>query len=199
MSEPRRNPSATSLPSKVKFAPSTQGLPVEDIRTGTEVLDQAFWGAKIGFALLGVFGLLALSLASVGLYDIMAYFVNQHRREIGIRMAWSAGQASVLRLIRRQGMILVISGVAFRLILLLLLGRALSEFPYGVGGSDPASLAGASLVLLTVAVVPCYLPARPASRVGPTRRTLRKLKIHHSERQARSPVKLFSAVAASAR
>jgi putative ABC transport system permease protein len=162
-----RDPSATLAAVQGGIRILDPGLPVEDIRTGTKVIDQALWGAKIGVGLLGVFGLLALSLASVGLYGIMAYSVNQRRREIGIRMALGAGQASVLRLILRQGMTLVISGVTLGLILSFLLGRALSKFLYGVGGSDPASLAGASLVLLTVAMVACYLPARRASRVDP--------------------------------
>ncbi len=162
-----RDPSATLAAVQGEIRTLDPGLPVEDIRTGTKVIDQALWGAKIGVGLLGVFGLLALSLASVGLYGIMAYSVNQRRREIGIRMALGAGQASVLGLILRQGMMRVFSGVALGLILSLLIGRALSKFLYGVGGSDPASLAGASLVLLTVALVACYLPARRASQVDP--------------------------------
>jgi len=142
-------------------------LPIDDIRTGTKVIEQALWGAKMGVGLLGVFGFLALGLASIGLYGIMAYSVNQRRREIGIRMALGAGQASVLRLILRQGMTLVICGVGLGLMLSILLGRALSKFLYGVGASDPTSLAGASLVLLTVAMVACYLPARRASKLDP--------------------------------
>jgi predicted permease len=142
-------------------------LPIDDIRTGTKVIEQALWGAKMGVGLLGVFGFLALGLASIGLYGIMAYAVNQRRRELGIRMALGAGQASVLRLILRQGMMLVICGVGIGLMLSILLGRALSKFLYGVGASDPASLTGASLVLLTVALLACYLPARRASQVDP--------------------------------
>jgi predicted permease len=162
-----RDPSATLAAVQGEIRLLDPGLPVEDIRTGTKVIEQALWGAKIGVGLLGVFGLLALALASVGLYGIMAYSVNQRRREIGIRMALGAGQASVLRLILRQGMLLVISGVALGLIFSLLIGRALSKFLYGVGASDAASLAGASLVLLSVALVACYLPARRASQVDP--------------------------------
>jgi macrolide transport system ATP-binding/permease protein len=142
-------------------------LPIDDIRTGTKVIEQALWGAKMGVGLLGVFGFLALGLASIGLYGVMAYSVNQRRREIGVRMALGAGQASVLGLILRQGMRLVITGVALGLVLSMLLGRALSKFLYGVGASDPASFAGASLVLLTVAMAACYLPARRASQMDP--------------------------------
>ena len=121
----------------------------------------------MGVGLLGVFGFLALGLASIGLYGIMAYAVDQRRREIGIRMALGAGQSSVLSLILRQGMTLVIGGVGLGLILSVLLGRALSKFLSGVGPSDLPSLAGASLVLLFVALVACYLPARRASRLDP--------------------------------
>jgi putative ABC transport system permease protein len=142
-------------------------LPMEDIRTGTKVIDQALWGAKIGVGLLGVFGLLALGLASVGLYGIMAYSVNQRRREIGVRMALGANQGDVSLFILRQGMTVVFSGVALGAVLAFLLGRALSRFLYGVSATDPLSLGGAALVLLVVAFIACYLPARSASRVDP--------------------------------
>lgn len=142
-------------------------LPVEDIRTGTKVIEQALFGAKIGVGMLGVFGLLALSLASVGLYGIMVYSVNLRRREIGIRMALGAGQGNVLSMVLRQGMTLVICGVAAGLGLSLLLGRALSRMLYGVSASDALSLGSASLILLVVAFVACYLPAHSASRVDP--------------------------------
>lgn len=142
-------------------------LPVEDVRTGTKIIDQALWWSKIGVGLLGVFGFLALGLASVGLYGIMAYSVNQRRREIGVRMALGAGQGNVSLLVLRQGMTVVGGGVVVGMVLTLLLGRVLSRFLYGVSGSDPLSLAGASLALLAAAFVACYLPARSASRVDP--------------------------------
>lgn len=142
-------------------------LPVDDIRTGTKVIDQALWWSRIGVGLLGIFGFLALGLASVGLYGIMAYSVNQRRREIGVRMALGAGQRSVSLLVLRQGMTVVGSGVVVGMTLSLLLGRVLSRFLYGVSGSDVLSLGGASLALLAVAFVACYLPARSASRVDP--------------------------------
>jgi predicted permease len=143
------------------------GLAVEDIRTGSKIIDQALWWSKIAVDLLGVFGLLALGLASVGLYGIMAFSVNQRRREIGVRMALGAGQGDVWLLVLRQGMALVLIGLAVGVALALMVGHALSRFLYGVNGSDLISLGGASLVLLVVAMVACYLPARSASRVDP--------------------------------
>lgn len=142
-------------------------LPVEDIRTGTKVIDQALWWARIGVGLLGAFGMLALALASVGLYGIMAYSVNQRRREIGVRMALGAGQDTVLLFVLRQGMSLVLTGIAIGVALALLAGRGLSRFLYGVSGADPISIVGASIVLLAVAFLACYLPARNASCVDP--------------------------------
>jgi predicted permease len=142
-------------------------LPVEDIRTGAKVIDQALWWSKIGVGLLGVFGLLALALASVGLYGIMAYSVNQRRREIGVRMALGADTQRVSLLVLRQGISVVLSGLAVGVGLAFFLGRALSGFLYGVSGGDPLTIACASLVLLLVALVACYLPARSASRVDP--------------------------------
>jgi predicted permease len=143
------------------------GLAVEDIRTGSKVIEQALWWSKIAVDLLGVFGLLALGLASVGLYGIMAYSVNQRRREIGVRMALGAGQGNVWLMILRQGMTLVLTGLALGVVLALVVGHALSRFLYGVSGGDLVSLGGASLILLVVALVACYLPARSASRVDP--------------------------------
>jgi macrolide transport system ATP-binding/permease protein len=140
------------------------GLAVDDVRTGTKVIDQALWWSQIGVGLLGIFGLLALVLASVGLYGIMSYAVNQRRREIGVRMALGAGRRSVALLMVRQGMTLVLAGAAAGIVLALL---ALAGFLYGMGGVDPLSLGGATITLLVVAFSACYLPARRASRVDP--------------------------------
>ena len=136
-------------------------------RTGREIVDGGLFGPKMGVALLSVFGLLALGLASIGLYGIMAYSVNQRRREIGLRMALGAARTSVLRLILKQGMSLVVTGVLIGLAASLIVGRLLARLLYGVSASDPVSVAGAAVVLLAVALLACYLPARWASRVDP--------------------------------
>src|SRR5579872_4603536 len=83
----------------------------DDTRTGGKLIDQVLFNSKMIVGLLAVFGILALGLACVGLYGIMAYSVNQRRREIGVRMALGAAQANVLRLILKQGMSLVFTGV----------------------------------------------------------------------------------------
>jgi ABC-type antimicrobial peptide transport system permease subunit len=137
------------------------------IRTGREIIEGGLFFARMGVTLLSVFGLLALGLASIGLYGIMAYSVNQRKREIGLRMALGAAQASVLGLILKQGISLVLTGVLIGFAAALLVGRLLSRMLYGVAASDPISVAGGAMVLLIIALLACYLPARWASRVDP--------------------------------
>ncbi len=134
---------------------------------GREIIDRGLFQARMGVVLLSVFGLLALGLASIGLYGIMAYSVNQRKREIGLRMALGASQASVIRLILKDGMSLVLTGVLIGLGAALLVGRLLSRMLYGVSASDPVSVAAAALMLSAVALLACYLPARWATRVDP--------------------------------
>jgi predicted permease len=135
--------------------------------SGREIIDRGLFQARIGVGLLSVFGFLALALASIGLYGILAYSVNQRKREIGLRMAIGAAQANVLRLILKQGMSLVVKGVLIGFAAALLVGRLLSRMLYGLSASDPVSIAGAAAVLLAVGLLACYLPARWASRVDP--------------------------------
>jgi predicted permease len=135
--------------------------------TGRDIIDAGLFQPRIGVALLSAFGLLALGLASIGLYGILAYSVQQRKREIGLRMALGAGRAGVLRLILKQGMSLVFTGLLIGFGASLLTGGLLSRMLFGVSASDPVSLAAAALVLLAVALLACYLPARWASRVDP--------------------------------
>ena len=140
---------------------------ISGIRTGRQVIDGSLFQARIGVALLSVFGLIALGLASIGLYGILVYTVNQRTREIGLRMALGASQGNVRRLIVTKGMSLVLTGLAIGFAAALLAARALSRMLYGVGATDPVSLAGAVTVLAAIALVACYLPARRATRVDP--------------------------------
>jgi predicted permease len=131
------------------------------------LLDGSLWMLKFGVGLLAVFGLLALALASVGIYGVMAYSVAQRTREMGLRIALGASPAAVRRLILGRAVTLVIVGLMLGLGGALLIGRAMSSLLYGLGGADALSLIGASLTLLVVAVIASYLPARRASRIDP--------------------------------
>lgn len=142
---------------------------VSDIRTGAKLADQILWSARIVLSLLGIFGLLALTLASVGLYGLLAYSVRGRQREIGVRMALGASRSAVLRLVLQQGMILVAIGVAIGLALSLLIGRAFSTMLFGISPADPLALIGASAILLLVAFLASYIPALTASRMEPMR------------------------------
>jgi len=142
-------------------------MPIPDRRTGRKIMEQALWTASMGVGMLSLFGLLALTLASIGLYGLLSYSVNQRRREISIRMALGAARTQVLRLVLRQGMELIAIGILIGTALSLVCARALSSALYGVSAVDPASFLGASLVLSLVAALACFLPARVASKVDP--------------------------------
>lgn len=144
-------------------------IQVSDIRTGAKIMDQVLWNARLVLGMLGIFGLLALALASVGLYGILAYTVSGRQREIGVRMALGASRTAVLRLVLRQGMMLVCIGAGIGLVLALVIGRAFSRMLFGLSPADPLSLAGAAAALILVAMLACYLPALAASRMDPMR------------------------------
>jgi putative ABC transport system permease protein len=161
------DPRQTLIPVQREIRVIGPQILVNDIRTGLTIINQALFQARMGVALLAIFGLLALGLASIGLYGIIFYSVSGRRREIGLRMALGAARGNVLRLILKQGMSLVAAGVLIGFLAMLIVGRLLSRMLYGVSASDPISVAGAAFVLLAVALVACYLPARWASRVDP--------------------------------
>ena len=136
-------------------------------RTGRQIIDGGLFSARMGVAMLSVFGLLALGLASIGLYGILAYSAARRQREIGLRMALGASRISVLQLVLGQGMSLVFAGIVIGFAASLATSRILSRMLYGVSGTDPLSIAAASGILIAVALVACYLPARWATRVDP--------------------------------
>ena len=142
-------------------------LPVSNVRTLETHLGITLLPARIAGAALGVFGLLGLLLASVGMYGVMAYSVSQRTREIGIRMAIGATTADVVRLIMRQGLVLVLIGTVIGLAVAVAASRALSGILYGGTTLDPATFTLVPLVLIAVAALATFVPARRAALVDP--------------------------------
>jgi putative ABC transport system permease protein len=154
-------------------------LPLFEIKTQTEQMDQSLAQERFFPKLTGFFGLLALLLASIGLYGVMSYAVEQRTREIGIRMALGATRENVLRRVIGQGMLLAAVGIvigaaaAFALTRLITsnatynLTRFISGFLYGVRPTDPLTFVAVALTLASVALLACYLPARRATKVDP--------------------------------
>jgi ABC-type antimicrobial peptide transport system permease subunit len=116
---------------------------------------------------LGVLGVISLLLAGVGLYGVMAYSVSQRTREIGIRMALGADREGVLLMVIRRGLLLALSGIAAGLAIVLAATEQIAPLLYRVSPADPASIAGAALFLIVVAVLASLIPALRATRVDP--------------------------------
>jgi predicted permease len=142
-------------------------LPLVGIRTQAEQISQSLRTERLFTRLLSFFGMLALVLAAIGLYGVMAYSVAQRVREIGIRMAIGAQTRDVLRLVIGQGMILALVGVGVGLLASFWLTRLMSGLLFGVSTTDPLTFAAIAVLLTLIALLACYLPARRATKVDP--------------------------------
>jgi predicted permease len=142
-------------------------LPLTNVQTMREVLQLGLWAPRMGAVLLGIFGVLALLLASVGLYGVLAYTVSQRTQEIGIRMALGANARAVLRMVLQQGMALVLAGVGGGLIVGLFVTRMLTSLLFAVSAADPLTFVAMPVLLLLVALLACCVPAWRATKVDP--------------------------------
>ncbi|HXG68897.1 MAG TPA: ABC transporter permease [Blastocatellia bacterium] len=141
--------------------------PVSNIRTMDEILGEEAGPRRMGVILLAAFAGLALLLASLGIYGVLAYFVAQHTPEIGVRLALGASPRDILGLVLRRGMRLTLLGVSIGLAASFALTRLMASLLYGVSATDPATFAAVALLLAGVALLACYLPARRATKVDP--------------------------------
>jgi putative ABC transport system permease protein len=141
--------------------------PVSNVRTMDQVFAAAISQERFQALMLGLFAALALVLACVGLYGVISYSVVQRTHEIGVRMALGAQPVDVLRLVIRQGMFLTFAGLVVGIIAGTLVTRVLSDMLFGVTPRDPLTFAGVPLLLMVVALIACYVPARRATRIDP--------------------------------
>jgi len=149
-----------------KLAPD---LPVIDIHTMNETV-HGLGGTfifRLAASLAAVMGLLGLALAVVGVYGVVSFSVTSRTQEIGIRMALGAERADILRLVSRQGLRLVIAGIAAGMVVALVMTRAMGRLLMGVSASDPATYAAVAIALSAVALLACWIPARRAATVDP--------------------------------
>ncbi|HWN11668.1 MAG TPA: ABC transporter permease [Pyrinomonadaceae bacterium] len=141
--------------------------PMWKIRTVDFLVNRSTADRKFLVALMGIFATLALVLTIIGLYGVISYLVNQRTQEIGIRMALGAQMRDIMRMVLKHGMLLVITGVVLGLAASWMLTRLMSRLLYQVSATDPLTFAGIALLLITVALLACYIPARRATKVDP--------------------------------
>jgi putative ABC transport system permease protein len=142
-------------------------LPVFNLRTLTEQIEESIFADRLMAVLSAVFGGLAALLAAIGIYGVMAYSVTQRTQEIGIRVALGAQQSDVLKLIVGQGLTLIVAGVGLGIGASFALTRLIASLLYGVGATDPVTFVIVTALLVGIALLACFVPARRASKVDP--------------------------------
>ena len=141
--------------------------PISDVRTMDERIGRSLSSRRFSTVLLGVFASLALTLAAVGIYGIVAYSVTERTHEIGVRLALGAQRRDVIAMVVGQGMTMTAAGTAIGVAAALMLTRLMSTLLFGVSAVDPATFLAIPCLLIAVALVACYVPARRATRVDP--------------------------------
>jgi putative ABC transport system permease protein len=142
-------------------------LPVFGARMLKDVVTASLSERRFSLEMVGLFALTALLLAGLGIYGVISYLVSERTHEIGIRLALGAQSRSILRMVLRQGLGLAITGAAVGLVCALIVSHLMAGLLYGVRPTDPLTFAGVALLLIGVALLACYIPARRATRVDP--------------------------------
>jgi len=160
-------PSALSPAIKQELRGIDPDLPMYSVRTMDERVAESLARRRFSMLLLGLFAGAALALATIGIYGVMAFLVNQGTREIGIRMALGATRHEILKLVVVKGMALAVYGVVIGLAAALVLTRLMRSLLFGINAADPATFVAISLLLTLVALLATYFPARRAARIEP--------------------------------
>jgi putative ABC transport system permease protein len=160
-------PGALTEPVRRAIGGVDSNLALGQVRTLQDILDRAAAQMAFTMVLLAIAAGVSLALGVVGIYGAMSYIVTQRTGEIGVRLALGAEPGSVVRLIVRQGGIVAVAGITVGLAAALAGGRLIESLLYGVSPRDPGVLAGTTAVLLCVALLACWLPARRAALLNP--------------------------------
>ena len=163
----QRDPGEISRAIRAELDTVDKDQPIDNVRTMTQLVASSVGQRRLSVQLLAAFSGVALLLAAMGLYGVLAYNVTQRRQEIGIRMALGAHGPDVLSLVIGQGVRLTLVGLGIGVMAALGLTRVLTKLLYEVKATDPATFVGVSLILLLEALMACWLPARRAARVDP--------------------------------
>jgi predicted permease len=142
-------------------------LPVFGAQTLNDMVSASLSERRFSMEMVGLFALTALLLAGLGIYGVISYIVSERTHEIGIRLALGAQSRNILRMVLRQGLALAIAGAAVGLVCALIVSHLMAGLLYGVRPTDPLTFAGVALLLIGVALLACYIPARRAIRVDP--------------------------------
>ncbi len=163
----RSDPAAMASAIRSEVQAIDRDQPIYQVRTMADVRRQSVLLHSLSFSLLGVFAVIALVLAAVGIYGVMSYSVSQRRHEIGIRLALGAQTSDVMQMVVKQGMKLTAIGLAVGLAGSMILTHFVAQLLVGVGVTDWGTFAGVSLLLAFVALLACWMPARRATKVDP--------------------------------
>ncbi|HEU4434973.1 MAG TPA: FtsX-like permease family protein, partial [Pyrinomonadaceae bacterium] len=164
-----RGPAEDLIPTvRAELLSVDPAIPAKDISSMSTQIDDTLAATRLASTLISIFGVVALLLASIGLYGVMAWMVSHRTREVGIRMALGAQPGDVLKLVLKQGFALTLMGVAIGLLAALVATRLIdTQQLYGVSATDPFTFAVIALLLTAVSLLACYLPARRATKVDP--------------------------------
>jgi predicted permease len=163
----RLDPAATPVELREQVQAVNPELPVFGAQTLNDALSASLSERRFSMEMVGLFALTALLLAGLGIYGVISYIVSERTHEIGIRRALGAQSRNILRMVLRQGLGLAIAGAAVGLVCALIVSHLMAGLLYGVRPTDPVTFAGVALLLIGVALLACYIPARRAIRVDP--------------------------------
>jgi putative ABC transport system permease protein len=142
-------------------------LPMDRVATMEQLVDASLAGERFSTVLFAAFACMAMMLAAIGIYGVMAFAVSQRTHEIGLRMALGAGSARVLLMVMNEGMLLALAGLSLGVAATYFVGRSINSILYEVNATDPLVIGGAAAVLLLSAAIASYLPAQRATRIDP--------------------------------